>query len=114
MFHWNTKDIVRDLRRIKGVESVASSPPGGDVDTDNVVVHVNGSPDSIWVCGFMVDGYITNPSGTEVEMIQITDGLESGGGLVSKCPHAAMVYIHVRQYFIDKGASVVDSMSDYF
>lgn len=114
-FYWKTNDIIIDLSHIKEVDWVDERPPGGDVDTDNLAVHVDGSPDSLWVCGFVVENDRTcHSSNTKVDMIQITDGLDSRGGLNSKNPLTAQAYIAVRQYFVDRDAEVVDSMDPYF
>lgn len=115
-FHWNSEEIERDLCWIDGIQKITNIGPGGDVDSDNFHIVVEDSDDALWVCGFNVDDYRTARSATDVDvdMIQLTDGLDSRGGLNSKNHNTGNVYLAVRQYFIDRQAVVVGNLREYF
>ena len=114
MYRWNTDKIVAHLNTFTEFESITVDEPGGDVDTDNIRVKVRGVDDRIYICGFSVDNSITDPSNSDVEMIEITD--QSGDGLQSNSYTVAEAYIKVRQLFVGlpHNAAVVSNMKDYF
>jgi hypothetical protein len=116
MWYWHSATIVEDLLRIKNVTKVINQGQGGDVDSDNLVIYVRGCNDKLWVNGFNTpdEPDITTPGACDVEMIELSDGLDSRGGLNSSEAAVAMVYTRVRQYFIDKGATVVPTHKDYW
>ena len=114
MFHWKTNEVLADLRKIPLVKDVKNTGPGGDVDTDHLRIEVRGSPDPLYVCGFNVDGDPKDQSNSEVEMVELTDGRDSRGGLNSDNDNTGQVWLQVRQYFRSKGIEVVDTMDDYF
>ncbi len=114
MFRWNTDQIADDVRMLSFVKSVTIDEPGGDVDTDNLVIEIDGSDDRLFVAGFSCDFEPKNTSDVDVEMIQLTDGMDSRGGLNSSDGNTAQAYVAVRQYFVDQDASVVNRMKDYF
>lgn len=112
---WNTKQIQSDLSQLFAVVRVDINPPGGDVDTDNLIIRINGTNEYLIVCGFNTsDDMITaqTPSDVDVEMIQLCD--TSGDGLQSNNPTLAVTYVEVRQYFVNQDIEVVPSMDPYF
>lgn len=116
MYRWNTSVIEGHLKQIPGVTKVTVNGPGGDVDTDNIVLTVDGSGDSLFIAGFEVDsmGELPDKSDVDVDMVELTDGQCGSGGLNSDDFRTAQAFIHVRQYFVVNGANVVDSMKAYF
>jgi len=120
MFRWNTKQIARDIRTLSIlITNVEIDTPGGDVDTDNLIVEIVGSDDQLYIAGFSTepdfcDIDYENKSDVDVELIELTDGMDSRGGLNSSNNNTAQAYIAVRQYFVDKNADVVNTMKDYF
>ena len=116
MFHWNTKQIKSDLAQITGIVKVVVGPPGGDVDTDNLMLEISGANDNLFVCGFSTNHniQINDPSNVEIDIIELQDGLDGGGGLHSNDRLTANIFIQVRQYFANKRASIVPSMDPYF
>jgi len=104
------------MQQIPGVSKVTVNGPGGDVDTDNIVLTVDGSDEKIYIAGFEVDSMSELPdkSDVDVSMVELTDGQCGSGGLNSGDFRTAQAFIHVRQYFVVNGADVVDSMKDYF
>lgn len=81
MFNWNTNKITAYLQTLACIDGVDNDGQGGDVDTDNLRAKVRGTDTYIYICGFSVDATISDPSDTDVEMIEITD--QSGHGLQS-------------------------------
>ena len=114
MYYWNTDKIAKDLSELQLVSSVVNGGKGGDIDTDTLVIEVEGTEDRLFVCGFNVEDYEVPRTDVDVELIQLTDGEDSRGGLNSRNFSVAQVYIEVRQYFVDRGGSVVNSIKDYF
>ena len=116
MYRWNTKQIEQDLATIPGVVTVTVNGPGGDVDTDNIVLDIDGASDKLFIAGFEVenDRELPNKSDIDVPMVELTDGMCGSGGLNSDDFRVAEVFIRVRQYFVVNGADVVDHMKDYF
>jgi hypothetical protein len=114
MYRWNTDTIITTLSELPGVWGVEDGGPGGDFDSDTLVVIVEESEDNLFVRGFNTDREPEDTSDFNVEMVEISDGLDSCGGLNSRNVKTALAYVAVRQYFIDNGADVVDSMDDYF
>ena len=112
MFKWNTDKICSDLLQNDCVTYVAPQPPGGDVDSDTIVLKVTDTGEYLYVCGFSVEAIITDPSDTDVEMIEITD--THGNGLQSDGFNVAQAFITIRQYFVGQGATVVNRLKDYF
>ena len=116
MFHWNTQQVAAHLVTIPGVSKVDVNPPGGDVDTDNITLKIDGTDEKLFIAGFEVNENweLEHKSDTDIPFVELTDGLCSSGGLNSDDMRVAQVFIHVRQYFIVNGAEVVDRMKDYF
>ena len=112
MYHWNTDKIKAYLQTLDCIDGVLNDGPGGDVDTDNLAAKVRGRDEYILVCGFNVDSDITDPTDTDVEMVEVTD--QSGNGLQTDDFVVAQAYIEVRQHFAGAGVPVVGRRKDYF
>lgn len=115
--HWNSSAIIKALEQLDGVVKVKNLGQGGDVDTDNLEIVVNKSPDSLYVCGFVhsqPESIILTPSDSPVELIELTDGKDSRGGLHSGNKNTAAVYGAVHSWFIQQGFEVVPQLKDYF
>jgi hypothetical protein len=120
MKRWITSDIVQLLTSIPNVQNVIVSPPGGDVDTENLVVQFYdgkvGDPnaDDLHVCGFITESHVKTPADTYIDMIEVSDGLDSRGGLnsgnVTTCAAYGMIVARLRQ----ADFKVVASLRDYF
>ena len=111
---WNTQKVVDDLIHIDLVTSVNAHPPGGDHDSETVTVEVKGCEDILHVCAFDPEKDTTNPSDEDFDFIQLTDGMDSRGGLNSHEENLGLVYLKVRKYFHDAGFDVVATLDDYF
>lgn len=119
MYHWNSQKIEADLAAIPGISNVYNSGPGGDVDSDTLGLAVEDTGERLFVKGFLTDvfekGYtIDNPADLDVEMVELTDGQCSSGGLNSELMETAQAFILVRAYFLNHGADVVDTLDVYF
>lgn len=109
---WVTKDIVK-LLSAPGV-TIEVFPQGGDVDTDNLRITKAEGKGRLYVCGFRTDVHITNPSNTDIEKIEVTDGLDSRGGLNSSDLVTGRLYVDVVTKLRMQGFDVVPCLKDYF
>ena len=121
MYRWNSQKLEADLANIDGIVAVANAGPGGDVDTDNLVLEINNG-EHLFVKGFSVDAFNKPPynyqlpstSDVDIEMVELCDGQCSSGGLNSTDPDTIMAYAQVRTYLAQDGAQIVDQLKDYF
>lgn len=113
---WVTTKIAADLSQIAGVKSTKVVGPGGDYDTQAVVVGVIGSSARFWIRGYPknLEDCIENVTNVEVEYIEVTDGEDSRGGLNSSNKDAAKVYVGLRQYFLQLGGDVINHHDEIF
>jgi len=114
-FHWNSKKIADDLAKIKNVAQVIIEDPGGDYDTDNIFIDVK-KGDGIIVSAYQYehDDPPPSPSDVDVHYVSIEDGLDSRGGLNSRKKNTALVFVQVRQYFIDQEACIINHYDEIF
>jgi hypothetical protein len=112
---WVTPEMVA---LISGLGcKVEVMPPGGDVDTSTLHVTAEGAAEghNLHIAGFTPGNYeIENPDDAEVEMIEITDGQDSRGGLNSDDDPTADLYHKIRKTLRKLGWTTVDQMKDYF
>ena len=50
MYHWNTQKLVEAFEQIPQISSVKVNMPGGDCDTENIIMYVEGSEDERLYC----------------------------------------------------------------
>lgn len=112
--HWNTQEICKLLE--KDNYKISVSPSGGDVDTENILIEIDNCEDCLHIRGFNTDDYKTalNGKDTYIEMIELTDGLNSNGGLNSKEKGVVFAYADVYYKLISNGFTVVKSLDNYF
>lgn len=112
---WITNDMVKLLSGIQGISSVEVHPQGGDVDTSNLILNIkNGQGEQLFICGFNIDDYITTPDDVEIEMIEVSDGLDGRGGLSSDIDEVCVAYGRVTGALRRAGFQVVECLKDYF
>ena len=121
MTRWKTGDIL-DL--IHGDKAPCRVPhfcqvngPGSDYDTNVIWLTPKGSPDGEWisVSGFVTsDAPIATPNDCEIEMVMVSDGQDSRGGLNSADLNTCLLYAYVCHSLRSAGFSVVPQMTDYF
>ena len=112
MTHWKTKDVVELLKPLAA--KVEVSEPGGDVDTENLILTAKGAKrdNHLWVCGFRLEcGLIKDPADTDVENV---DGQDSRGGLNTDDEATCVMYGRVCSALRKKGFSVVLTLDNYF
>jgi hypothetical protein len=115
MPNWNTEKIISELtKKISNIEKIRNMGQGGDYDTDNLSVKIKGSKDVLYLCGFTPKVRCTTPENAEVEIIQITDGLDSRGGLNSNNENLAVAFVQIRKFFEKKGFSTANTIKEYF
>lgn len=118
MKRWISSDMVKFLSAIPGIARVEVHPQGGDVDTSKLLVYVtNGQSvceDRLHISGFTVEGEITDPDDTEIEMIEVTDGNQSDTGLCSDEEEVCVAYGRITSRLRNAGFDVVESMNAYF
>ena len=117
MYQWNSAKLKDAFEQIAEVSKVEVTPPGGDVDSENLILTVNGKDDQLFIAGFHTsdfDLWQKDTADVEVEMVELTDGQCGSGGLNSSNADLGMAYIKARQILVDDGANVVESMDVYF
>lgn len=112
MTRWNTEELITDFM-VDG-RNVYADFPGGDCDTSVIVIQPEGSEDFIFVSGFITGtDPISDWDEVDVEMVEVSDGMDSSGGLNSRDPNVIQAYADVRKILARKGFTVVDRMEDY-
>jgi hypothetical protein len=123
MYHWNSQKLEQDLAQLPGIAAVENRSFGGDVDTDNLVLEIDGCEDCLYIRGFTTQDYdrktmkpyeLPNRNDVDIEMVEVSDGLCYSGGLNSTQPEMIRAYAEVRVYLANDGADVVDQLKDYF
>lgn len=110
---WKTEEMVKLFEGLGA--KVEVSGPGGDCDTDNLILTAPSARDArLYVCGFITDGDITDPSDTDVDMVEVTDGQDSRGGLNTSDGPTALLYAEVCTALRKQKFNVVPQMKDYF
>lgn len=111
---WNTEAIVSTLKGVPRITKVKNEGQGGDVDTDNLVCHIEGTREKLFIKGFVIEGSIDTPSNCAISAIEVTDGLDSMGGLMSSNETTAVVYGIICARLRRLGFHVVPRLKDYF
>jgi predicted transcriptional regulator len=110
---WNQKKIMTALAAIPGAASVKATDQGSEYCTNDIIVSTK-SGERLWMMGFNTRKEITTPEDTTVEMVELSDGTDSRGGLQSNNPEVIRLYGEVRIVLTGMGAQVVAQMKDYF
>jgi hypothetical protein len=115
MKRWNTKEVVDLLQDDK--YEMYTEAPGGDVDTSVVIVHPKDCNEfeNLFIRGFITgDDAIEDWDDVDVEMVELSDGQDSIGGLNSRDPLLIQAYADVRIKLSGVGFTIVDNMDEYF
>jgi len=115
MTKWISKDIITKLEDTNLVVELQKYP-GGDYDTCPIIVRIKGRIEpAFFISGFVTtDNPIEKSDNVEVEMVELTDGLDSRGGLNSDDPIIIQLYADIRIKLAELNFSIVNSMEDYF
>ena len=91
---------------------------GGDYDSEGIQIQYGKGGEFLNVCGFHVGRTNSEkgntPSDMEIEMIEVSDGQDSRGGLNSKDHRVCMAYGAICGALRRLGFDVVPQMKDYF
>lgn len=110
---WNTKTVSIVLASL-GYE-LETSPPGGDYDTTIIGMTCHEAPDeTLYIRGFYPGKLVTDPDDAEIEMIEVSDGGDSRGGLNSSNTEFCTMYGKAVSALRQIGYNVVPTMDDYF
>ena len=118
MKRWNTDKIIELLKDDRWTISTMS--PGGDWDTRNLSLasSLPGDGDRLFILGFVFGDAETFDveqwDDVDIEMIEVTDGNDSRGGLNSNEPEVIEMYHEVCKRLRLEGFEVVNKMDDYF
>ena len=118
MKRWKTDKIVKLLEHEDWIVKVET--PGGDWDTDNLYIRHTKARRSgaLYVFGFVTGEHAplsdTSTTDCDVEMVQVSDGEDSRGGLNSSNEYICHMYAGVVSRLRKKGFDVVPSMKDYY
>lgn len=114
MFHWKTNDLVEELKKLPGVDKIKVLTQPGDYDTVRLAVYPqNCKRECFFVTGYPSTNIVCNtPNDALCEMIEISDGLDSQGGLNSEKVEMIRLYAELRIFF--RHEYVIDSVDVYF
>ena len=114
MARWQTDTFVRALEQFNC--QVTTKSPGGDYDTTNLILGAKGAEEDarLYVLGFTQEIEMVNPDDADVEMIEISDGQDSRGGLNSYDETTGILYVKIRKFFHDSGFEVINQIKDYY
>lgn len=114
-FHWKTADVVKDLAALSPlITKVESFGPGGDYDTDNIIVRIS-EGDPLYVNGFpSTEEVCESPSDVVCQYIELKDGRYSDGGLHSTKDNTVDVYAAIYKYFAKFDVSIIRHYKEIF
>lgn len=98
-FRWITahlSGVISDACSVASVE-VVTGPSGGDHDTGSITAKVEGYDRQIRIAGFLIEEPMKDVANSPVDMIVVTDGLDSSGGLVSNDSEMVLTYGEIRK-----------------
>lgn len=112
-----TNEIVNLLKKkLKGLAFIIDiSGPGGDHDTDNIIISFDESKEiCLFICGFDDDNILKDPTDWSIPLIEIKDGTDSEGGLQYDEEDIVKAYHIIKKTFKALNYTVVNTMDDYF
>ena len=115
---WKTTEIVAllDGPRFR----IDTGSQGGDVDTTQILMRLKDAegeyPETLFISGFTVEAgaWVTKPDEWDVDMVEVSDGMDSRGGLNSSDPDFCVMYAHAVSKLRLAGFDVVPCLKDYF
>ena len=116
---WKTSEIKKLLGDDRWVIQILE--PGGDCDTEVLYLRANDREDkhtALWICGFTPQKMLyelpgkNSPEDAEVEMVEVTDGQDSAGGLNTSCEETGVMYGIVCSRLRKAGFQVVPSLKE--
>lgn len=114
--HWNTAELIRQIEALPGVSDVTSFLSGDD-NSDQLVIKFT-KDYCLWCTGWPDDpkrsGGMISPGDCEIVHVELSDGLDSRGGLNSFAKSAMESYSLIREFFESKGAHIIDSYREIY
>src|SRR5579875_2413732 len=99
MPNWNTEKIIKDLSELlPNSKKIQDLGQGGDYDTDNIFIKFNGTKDGLYLCGFTPQVRCENPGNAEIDYVEVTDGVDSQGGLKTDNNEIGQAFLQVKKY----------------
>ncbi len=113
MPRWKTDEIIAAISALGC--SVEKQPQGGDYDTTTIVATAHGAEadNFLHIAGFNPEHEITTPDDVEVEMVELSDGQDSRGGLNTDDAPTEELYLKIKRMLRKMGFQVVNQMKDY-
>lgn len=111
---WDTEEMVKLLQSPDW--TITIHPPGGDVDTETLYLVAKGAKPHIglYLCGFNSQDNVEDPKRSSVEMLELSDGEDSAGGLNTDDEPTCIMYAKVISKLRKAGWVVVPCLKDYF
>lgn len=110
---WNTDEMIRLLSQFG---KVTPCEQWSEITSRNIVVEAEGAAkhNQIYVTGFITGDTELNGNDCEIEMIEVSDGQDSRGGLNTDDEPTCVLYAKIVSALRKKGFSVVPQMKNYF
>jgi hypothetical protein len=111
---WKTSKIVELLANPSW--TIEIEEPGGDYDSATLILSAKGAKRGhfLHIAGFICKGTREDENDFDIEMIYVTDGQDSRGGLFSEDLPTCLMYAHVVARLRKAKFSVVPTMEAYF
>jgi hypothetical protein len=93
-FHWKTPELIKALQATGF--PVLNTGPGGDYDTDELYVQISEEGDGFHISGFTPEAAMVNTGDSLVDVITLSDGRDSRGGLTTNNPIMVKAYADIR------------------
>jgi len=122
MKRWKTSEVKDLIEKELAAQSfkkwmkIVVQDPGGDYDSEGI--QVQWGNEHLGICGFhcTLTHYDPgrSPDDMDIEMVEVTDGHDSRGGLNSSDPDVCLGYGVITGALRRAGFSVCPKMDDYF
>lgn len=116
---FDSRTLIKRFQRFKGVQVVVCRLPDGDHDTVQISLFPLGvrkdgtSYDHVTVTGFTLEP-IKRRDRVKVDMVEVSDGLDSRGGLSSSHLRTCLLYGRVCSVLRRRGFEVVPQLREFF
>ena len=116
MSRFSSHEIAHSIEQMHGHPRCRINCAGGDYDSVTVAVSQAIAGDPLYVRGFVWSGSTLGDQRDDVDVdaIEVTDGLQSCGGLSSADESTCVLYGRICSMLRRAGHTVVHSMDEYF
>lgn len=113
LYTWNTEAVKRLIAAVPGCSVIAVNPKGGDYDTEQVVVGIEGTEEKLFVRGFRTDGKsFPEQDNCDVELTEVTTGYSDGD--MPNVPQLMLAQGGIMERLSNHGHCPVKSLDPYF